>query len=502
MPRISTRKGGVSATKKGKRKRVILKKRPKKISLKSARRQHRLKATPAVIQEIPMTQAMVDRLFWRAGFGPTAEARSAFTGKKTAEAVDWLLDSPQGALQGPAPKNGVNALDIFGERGNDDLVTEWIDRMVRSPNPLPERMRLFWHGHWANSREDVSPAQLMKKQNDVLGKYSDLAANPNADFATMSYEMATDPAMLRYLTGETNVRGRPNENYAREIMELFVLGVVDGNGKPNYTEQDVKELAKAFSGWRIRNDSTDNGANAMLAEGYFTPSRWDAGVKTLSWGKSGAFKDREATEAVLAHPNQPFYVTRKLWDYFVPTAPTADVHAQLVKTYVSSGFKIKPVVRQILLSAELFASIDEPTMIKPPAVYVAGALRATKAAIIDTDPVNSMMRMGQRPYYPPTVAGWEGGISWLNTNTVLERYGFIGRVVGKMPDLTDQPTETPQAAFDRAFGATASPWVSAASKANLLDLANRAPARTAAQRKNRQVVLRTLLLAGPDAQVM
>ena len=223
--------------------------------LRVKRRRHRLHVPPKLatgggaITLSSMTPAMVDRLAWRAGFGPTAEARASWTGKPVADVVEGILSTKHGAMVGPEPKIDNNPLDPLGD--DVDLVLNWVDVMIRTPAPLVERLTLFWHRHWATSRMDVSPPQLMLKQNALLRRYGDLATNQDADFRTMAVELTEDPAMLRYLNGEQNSAGAPNENYGREVMELFALGVTGPTGLPNYTEDDVKQLAKALTGWVI-----------------------------------------------------------------------------------------------------------------------------------------------------------------------------------------------------------------------------------------------------------
>jgi hypothetical protein len=183
------------------------------------------------------------------------------------------------------------------------------------------------------------------------------------------------------------------------------------------------------------------------------------------------------------------------------------VLSQLATEYTAGGRKLKPLVRSILTQPQLFESIDEPNMIKPPVVFVSGAMRAMGLGISSTGPADYLDSMGQVPYFPPTVAGWEGGLSWLNTNTALARFGFIGDVIGNAPNgspakVVDVPNETPQAAFDRAFGAVGAPWMSAGTRAAIQDYAGRASVKSSNDRIARQVMLRTLMLAGPDAQVM
>ena len=135
--------------------------------------------------------------------------------------------------------------------------------MVRTSTPFVERMTFFWHRHFANSRDAVSPPQLLLQQNDLFQKYSDFATNAKVTFSDLAHEVTINPSMLRYLTGEENVKGAPNENYARELMELFALGVFDANGNKNYSQDDVNGLAKAFSGWVI------DDSNPATAKGVF-----------------------------------------------------------------------------------------------------------------------------------------------------------------------------------------------------------------------------------------
>jgi uncharacterized protein (DUF1800 family) len=180
------------------------KKKPHKAHHKPARaqtvkpRKHRLHVPPAGAfngSPTAMSQAMVDRLFWRAGFGPSAADRTNWIGKPVEDAVDALLNTPQGALVGPDPTRDGKALDPTGD--DTDLVLTWVDRMVRTSNPLVERMTFFWHRHWANSRASVSPTQLLMSQNALLRKYADLAANPDVSFRDMALEMSKDPSMYQ-----------------------------------------------------------------------------------------------------------------------------------------------------------------------------------------------------------------------------------------------------------------------------------------------------------------
>jgi uncharacterized protein (DUF1800 family) len=465
-------------------------------------RKHRLHVPPAGAfngSPTAMSQAWVDRLFWRAGFGPSATDRTNWIGKPLEDAVDSLLNTPQGALVGAEPTRDGKALDPTGD--DTDLVLAWVDRMVRTSNPLVERMTFYWHRHFANSRASVSPTQLLMSQNALLRKYGDLAANPDASFRDMALEVSKDPSMLRYLNGESNVKGGPNENYGREFMELFALGVNHViTGAKNYSENDVAQLAKSFTGWYI-DDTNPDSVTALYDSG-----RWFNGPKSV-FGKLGNYNTDSVVDLVLSQDGHAPYLVNKLWGEFMPTPPPIATLQKLSADYVAGGRKLKPLVRAILTDPQLFESIDEPNMIKPPVVFVTGSLRALGLGVTSSEPADYLDSMGQLPYFPPTVAGWEGGLSWLNTNTALARFGFVGDIIGNAPNgspakVADVPNETPQAAFDRAFGAVGAPWMSAGTRAAIQDYAGRAPVKASNDRIARQVMLRTLMLAGPDAQVM
>jgi uncharacterized protein (DUF1800 family) len=434
---------------------------------------------------------MVDRLFWRAGFGPTSQDRETWTGRPLADAVDWLLSTPAG-LNGPPPTNNGNPLDPTGD--DTDLVLSWVDRMVRATNPFVERLTFFWHRHWANSRDQVSPPQLMITQNNLFRSYAEFGRNAQASFRDMANAVTIDPSMLRYLTGELNVRGAPNENYARELMELFTLGVTDGAGRPNYSQQDVEQLAKALSGWQINDDDPN------AAYSYFTQSLWYDGPK-LVFGKFGNFTAADAVNMVIAHPAHPAFIVGALWGEFIDRTPDAGTLQGLASAYTGSGYQIKPVLEQILMHPALFDSLDEPIMLKPPVVYAVGAMRALGLGITDTTSSDYLDAMGQLPYFPPNVSGWEGGMSWLNTDTALARFGFIAALLGNQK-IDDVRGESAASAFGRAYAAAGSPWLAPQTLSALQSFAQAVPASDSQARIERQIALRTLILAGPDGQVM
>ncbi|HEX5618963.1 MAG TPA: DUF1800 family protein, partial [Solirubrobacteraceae bacterium] len=239
-----------------------------------------------------LTAAMVDRLFWRAGFGATPAQRTAWTGRGHLELVDWLLDTaPSLAATATPPLTGGGTPNqpIDPLASEDELVMEWLDRMQRAVNPLPERMAFFWHRHWAVSRDDGIPAPWLVAYRNRMLRF----AEPRTSFRALAYEMSTlDAAMSMYLNGSDNVKGRPNENYARELMELFCLGPTAPDGTPNYTQADVEGLARALTGWRLNFDDTSPDYGKIA----FTPSRFETGAKTFL-GRTMPALGRAATAA-------------------------------------------------------------------------------------------------------------------------------------------------------------------------------------------------------------
>ncbi len=469
-----------------------------------------------------LTEAMVDRLFWRAGFGPTSADRARWRGKTVLSLVDWFL-SARPTLKGAAPTRDGNPLDPTAE--DVDLVLEWVDRMIRSTNPFPERMAFFWHRHFANGRDGGPSQQMMRKQIALFGQFSDFGRNPNASFRALANEVTIDPSMLRYLTGEDNVRGSSNENYAREIMELFVLGTRDDKGRLIYSEGDVKHLAKAFTGWSIDEVDPDN------PRGVFGSNRWSNGLKS-PFGINGNFKAfkpgdpmyraaDDVVELVLRRParvgdagdagRKPYetharFLIRKLWHEFIVTPPDRATLDGLVKTYLTPrggrpGLLLRPVLRKILSHKRMFESLAEPNMVKPPVVYLVGVYRALDARISDQVAYDFLEQMGQLPYNPPNVSGWEGGLSWLNTNTVLSRFALAGELMDQTAPK-DRSGETAPQAFDRALREVGRPWLAKGSRAAVKDYAARAPSGRSDLRIERQRMIRALILAGPDAQVM
>ncbi|MCL2769740.1 MAG: DUF1800 domain-containing protein [Solirubrobacterales bacterium] len=444
--------------------------------------------TPAAI----LSSAMVDRMFWRAGFGPSEADRRQWSGQPVSALVDHFLTAPyELAPTSTPPTYKGNPIDPLAS--DPELQMEWLDRMQRVANPLAERLNFFWHRHWAVSRDSGIPSSMLLAYRDRLRRYSDLAGNPTARFHDLALEMTTeDAAMSLYLTGYLNVKSAPNENYGREFMELFTLGVTNAEGTPNYTQTDVHELARAFTGYSL---------NEETGVVSFDAAHHDTATKTIL-GQTGTFDAPGGVALVLSQPNHAPFIVRELWGEFIPAPIPADALSSLTSTYLANDTQLAPVIRGILTHPLIFDSLEEPTMIKPPVVYTVGMLRTLAAPLRDSVQTDSLGAMEQQPYHPPNVAGWEGGLSWMSTGTSVARFEAFVRCQALLGEVVDVPGEGAQAAYERAHAAVGAPWLSEHTATALRAYASKAPAASAAQRRERQYALMTFMLGGPDGQVM
>ena len=303
----------------------------------------------------------------------------------------------------------------------------------------------------------------------------------------------------------------PNENYAREFMELFCLGPNAPDGTPNYSQTDVQTLAKAFTGWKLV-----NGTIQLVAGSFDTTAKalFGNSINPATQGNEGSV--RAAIDAVLTHPSHAQFLIRKLWAEFIAAPIPADTLAALSAEYGANGYRLKPLLRAILTHPLIFESLDEPNLVKPPVIYMVGVLRSLGAPMKGPAIPGALTNMQQQPYRPPNVSGWEGGFSWLNTNTVQARFDAVVRAQflshastgnqsvvypGRTP-VADSAGETADEAYARAHRDASAPWLSPATQAELRRYAATLPADTAARRRQRYYTLQALMLGGPDGQVM
>jgi uncharacterized protein (DUF1800 family) len=351
--------------------------------------------------------AEAERLLWRAGFGPRPGEAKKLAKKGLHGAVHSLTHPGRERLVGPNPVDDdhhpIAPTDAWG---HDHLW--WLDRMVRTSRPLAERMTLVWHDWFATSNEGVGSQRLMLKQNNLFRSHG------LGTFEQLLAAVTKDPAMLLWLNGTDNEKDAPNENYGREMMELFTLGASRG-----YSERDVREQARALTGWR--NDWDDDVGPVNFR---FDPERHDPGTKRI-FGKRGHFSWKDSCRLAVHHPKHRSFFVEKLWSYFIPTKPPAATDRALQALYVRHDFAIRPVVEAILKHPLLYRG---PRMVKPPVVYLAGMLRARKRGI-DTEAWTWLANQaGQQLFYPPNVSGWDD-TRWLDTASFLARWDIAGRVV-------------------------------------------------------------------------
>ena len=435
--------------------------------------------------------AQATRLLWRAGFGPKPGQAEALAGLDVVAAVRSLTrPSGTATLTGAAPT--VDGLPIapYDAWGHDHLW--WLDRMIRSDQPLVERMTLIWHDWLATSNGDVNNRVHMRDQNELyrrraLGSFADLLA-----------DVTVDPAMLVFLSGIDNRRNAINENYGRELMELFTLGADRGA----YTETDVRALARALTGWRADWSATVGWTNFR-----FDSTRFDATSKTLWAGtaheRSANFNWRDACTLVIENPFHRSFFVAKLWSYFIPSPPDSSTQAALEALYVSSGYSIGQVVEAILLHPDLYAGAP---LVKPPVVYTAGLLRATGQTITHDAWVWLSSLSGQTLFYPPNVAGWNDR-AWLDTSRLYGRWYVANYALQPMVATNasyNGSTETGAQALAKAIEVAGSPPLTAETYAALLAFAEQAsPGGIGVNdfRMLRQNALRQLIASSPDAQL-
>ena len=432
-----------------------------------------------------------ERLLWRAGFGPSpgqAEALAAFG----VQGAVRSLTQPQvaEALSGPAPvgtKGGP--VDPLDGDGNDHLW--WLDRMARTNTPFVERATLIWLDWFATANSVV-----VNSVAHMLGQNEMFRRDGRGSFAQLLESVASDPAMLKWLNGLGNKVGKPDENYARESMELFSLGADRGA----YTEQDVRELARAHTGWVASH--SDTGWYDFRIE-----ARWqDQGQKTV-FGQTGNFDWRAGTRLCVEHPMHASYVVEKLWHYFIPTPPDAATKQAMEKAYRDSSYQLLPLFEAILMHPDLY---EGEAMVKPPVVFSAGVARARGAAVRGAM-LTWCELAGQRLFMPPNVDGWNHD-GWLNTTAMRARWMLIYYVLKDFLILGDamtayDPAETPQQAVSRALAFWGDPPMAGDSRtaleqwaATCMPLA-RDQQEAASIRAIRQNALRQLIGASPDFKV-
>ncbi|HYA20464.1 MAG TPA: DUF1800 domain-containing protein [Burkholderiales bacterium] len=297
-----------------------------------------------------------------------------------------------------------------------ELRAWWLQEMIATPSPLTEKMTLFWHNHFVSSQQKVRYSKLMYQQNVLLRKYA------LGNFGELLHAVSKDPAMIVYLDSATNRKGHPNENFAREVMELFTLG------EGHYTETDVKEAARAFTGWSIEPET---------GEFRWRPFFHDDGIKTVLH-KSGNLEGDAVLDILLAQPDTADFIVAKMWREFIAPTPDPREVARIADQFRGSHYEIKIALRAILLSDAFYSQNNRALLIKSPVELVVGTLRQFDFSVPDALPFAfAAAQLGQNLFSPPNVKGWPGGEAWINSATLLARKQFLERLfrAQEMPQL-------------------------------------------------------------------
>lgn len=287
----------------------------------------------------------------------------------------------------------------------------WANRMLTTRRPLEEKLTLFWHGHFATGENKVRDYRMMLRQNEML------RARASGKFRDLLVGMLKDPAMLVYLDNGENIKTHPNENFGRELLELFTMGV------GNYTERDVREAARAFTGW----------TNDVLVF-RFDKDQHDFGQKTFL-DRTGPLDGEDILDTILAQPVTAEFVAAKIYRFFVREEIEGSLKAELGRTYRDSGYQMKPLLKRIFLSKDFYSPPAFGTQIKSPVQLVVSTYKKMSLREVPTIPDFGRMTgsLGQSLFEPPNVAGWAGGRTWITPSTLMNRGNLFRDVL--FPDV-------------------------------------------------------------------
>ncbi len=281
----------------------------------------------------------------------------------------------------------------------------WFRRMLKTEAPLREKMTLFWHDHFATSIQKVKQPVLMVRQNELFRQ------SAFGSFKDLTQAILMDPAMMLYLDTQSSKAGMPNENFAREVLELFTLG------EGNYTEQDIRESARALTGYQL---------NRKTGKVIHNKRQWDSSDKTV-FGKTGKHTGKDVIDLIFGKKEVARFMANKLWEFFVYEKPSAAALDSLASSFERANFQTGPLLREIFRSKEFYSEAAIRSQIKSPIQYLIGLLKQLEISNPPAKfPILAEQQLGQVLFMPPNVAGWDWGQAWINTNTLLTRYNLAG----------------------------------------------------------------------------
>ena len=377
--------------------------------------------------------AKAAHLLNRAGFGGTPAEIEALRQAGFETAVEKILNAPDDSTTFPKPEWAAPQDMMEMERTMRSLpenerrekmqaaqksrmeqlfglVDWWLDRMRHSPNQLREKLTFFWHGHFATSVLKVREPFGLWQQNETLRQ------NSLGNFGVMTKAIARDPAMIFYLDTQQNHKNHPNENFARELMELFTLGI------GNYTEEDIQQAARTFTCYKI---------DPRTMSFHLAEFERDDGEKAI-FGRTGNFSAEEFIDMILEKPACAKHIAKKLWTFFAYEDPAPALVEQLAETFRNAKYEIRPLMTEIFRSAEFYSSAAIRSQVKSPVQWFVQTARELEIDPPRGQVANNLLRsLGQVPFFPPSVKGWDGGKAWINTSTLLMRYNMVGAIVGR-----------------------------------------------------------------------
>ena len=439
-----------------------------------------------------------EHLLRRAGFGAVEEEVTRYASMPYVAAVERMLsyDAEADDVDGKIGQPGfagvtARAAGGFNPRTNiDDARQRWLFRMVHSPRPLQEKMTLFWHNHFATAYSKINGtfgstegARMMAAKpgedpNGVVGQLETIRKHALGNFRDLLVEMAKDPAMLVWLDGRTNVRGRPQENFARELMELFTMGV------GTFQETDVYAGARVFTGWNLARPSNQYYAFSYVAGSHDTDAKefsfpiYTSGSRVIPAraASSGMQDGLDFIEAVARHPATGPRLARKLYQFFVNEvdAPDQALINEVSQIYYSSNFEIKPMVRRLLTSVQFHDQRNRYKRYSWPVEFVVRSMKEVGFNGFSVGNVlTPLLNMGQQLYEPPDVNGWELGRGWFSSGGMLARMNFAAQLATNqkfnLRDLARPVGRTPEALLTFVLERLTPPEYASSSYSALLD---------------------------------
>jgi len=366
------------------------------------------------------------QLLRRATLGYTPAQLEAALSAGFSKTIDRLIETK------PAEPPALDAASTPGGRfAVTQLQQWWVDHMLATPTPFAERMALFWHGHFTSDYRKAADNTFMYWQNLTWRRMA------MTNLGSMLMQVTTDPAMLRYLDLATSVASSPNENYSRELMELFTMGA------DNYSEDDVRQGALALTGWQLpRPDSTApaKGTGRMLPvytsqkAGVFNQRRAFKGSVTFL-GKTGPLDTQGVIDRILAQPATAPFITTRVLQHFVTGRPSSSLVTRLAGSFRRSNYDMKTLMRAVFTSDEFLAAGTYRALVKSPTEFMVQSARALGATKVSKLIVASGSGMGQTLFDPPDVGGWPNNEAWISSNTVIERVNFVTAALAQATSL-------------------------------------------------------------------